>query len=193
MDEQSNTGRNIIIAIIVIAIIAVLGYFIYNSTLKDDAKAIEDDIDEVVPDMDKDEFDEVGAFSGMETYGDEAANARIELVLNEDKTASLVLNYGSTEKYEGTYTKDGDTITFTTNGTNNDTTDNTANNSASGSNGKNDTTDNAVDDKADNQTSSAKTFTFTIEDNSLYYTSLETNEKVKLDKTSRDTLQYINE
>ena len=204
MEEKNDTSRNIIIAIIVIAIIAVIGYFIYNSTLKNDVDNTLDGANDVIDDItnDNDNFDEVGAFLGKETYGDEEATANIELVLNRDKTASLVLVYNDTQKYTGTYTKSGKTITFTvdtTNNTsNNDTIDNTANN---GNNTNNNTTndnntinDNTTNDNTvNNNTTNGKTFTFTISDDDLYYTSKETNNKIKLDKVDRDTLQYINE
>ena len=158
MEEKNDTSKNIIIAIIIIIIVAVIGYFIYTSTLKDEEKTIEDDVNDVIDDVKDDSFDEVGAFSGMETYGDEEASAQIELVLEKDNTATLYLHYKDDEKYTGTYVKNGNTITFTA-----------------------------------DSTDTSKVFTFTIEDNDLYYTSKETNNKIKLDKVDKDTLQYITE
>ena len=183
MEEKHDTSRNIIIAIIVIAIIAVLGYFIYTSTLDNDEEAITNEVEDMVDDAtdnnNDNEFDEVGAYTGMETYGDEEATATIELVLNDDNTATLVLAYDETSEYSGTYTKDGDNITFTADNEEETTTDNSVIDDTNDSVGT--TTENT-----DNTT-----FSFTVKDDNLYYTSKETNEDVMLDKVDRDTLQYI--
>lgn len=180
MEEKNDTNRSIIIAIIVIAIIAVLGYFIYASTLDNEEDAITDEIEDMVDDTDDDnEFDEVGAYTGMETYGDEQATGTIELILEEDGTATLVLAYDDTKEYTGTYTKVGNNITFTADS---ETTDN-----------DNSVIDDALEDDTNDETteSSSTTFNFMIENEALYYTSEETNEDVMLDKVERNTLQYI--
>lgn len=174
MEEKNDTSKNIIIAIIVIVLALLIGYFIYTSTLKDDEKTIEDDVNDVIDDVKDNSFDEVGAFSGMETYGDEEASGKVELVLNKDKTATFALHYKEDKIYSGTYVKSDNTITLTTSDTNiTDTSD------------KTDTKEKTTTEDT------SKVFTFTIEDNDLYYTSEETNNKIKLTKTDKDTLQYI--
>ncbi len=180
MKEKNDTSRSIIIAIIVIAIIAILGYFVYTSTLNSDEDAITDEIESIVDDTDDTaEFDEVGAYTGMETYGDEQATGTIELVLDEDGTATLVLAYDDTKKYTGTYSKSGDNITFIADTLSTDT-DNSLLDDAT----EDDTNDSTTED-------SNAIFNFIIENDMLYYTSEETNEEVSLDKVERNTLQYI--
>ena len=63
MEEKHDTSRNIIIAILVIAIIAVLGYFIYTSTLDNEEEAIPNEVEDTVPDVNDNTFDEIGAYS----------------------------------------------------------------------------------------------------------------------------------
>ena len=180
MEEKHNASRNIIIAIIVIAIIAILGYLVYASTLDNDTQAIPDEVEDMVDE--NNEFDEVGSYTGMETYGDEEATGTIELVLKKDNTAILVLAYDDTKEYTGTYTKDGDNIILTA-----DTEEKTTDNSVLEENANNNTTGQTTD-KTSNET-----FNFTVNDDTLYYTSKETNEEIKLDKVDRNTLQYIEE
>ncbi len=191
MEEKHDTSRNIIIAIIVIAIIAVLGYFIYNSTLDNDEEAITNEVEDMVDDNDNNnEFDEVGAYSGMETYGDEEATGTIELVLADDGTATLVLAYDETSEYTGTYNKNGDSITFTA-----DTEEETDTNNSVIDDATNDNDTTTGDDTTGttNESTSNTTFNFRIDNDTLYYTSKETNEEVMLDKVERNTLQYIEE
>ena len=180
MEEKHDTSRNIIIAILVIAIIAVLGYFIYTSTLDNEEEAIPNETPEVVPEVTEDEFDEIGAYTGMETYGDEESTGTVELILNDDNTASLALVYNDTKEYTGTYTKDGDEITFTAD---NETT--SEDNSV-----LDNVTDNAENETTDSDNNET-TFTFTVSDDTLYFTSDETGEEIKLDKVNENTLQYL--
>lgn len=189
MEEKHDTSRNIIIAIIVIAIIAVLGYFVYTSTLDNDDEAISNEVEDMVDEdnNNNNEFDEVGSYTGMETYGDDEATGTIELVLEEDGTATLVLAYNDTNEYTGTYNKNGDSITFTASSEEETNTDNSV---------VDDATDSIVGDDTTgttNENTSDETFDFTINDDKLYYTSKETNEEVMLDKVERNTLQYIEE
>lgn len=183
MEEKHDTSRNIIIAILVIAIIAVLGYFIYTSTLDNEEEAIPNEVEDTVPEVTNDEFDEVGAYSGMETYGDEEATGTVELILNDDKTASLALAYDDTKEYTGTYTKNSDKITFTADDENSSDNDGMVE----------DTIDDITNNEDDNENTNSNntTFTFTISDDTLYFTSDETGEEIKLDKVSTNTLQYL--
>ena len=188
MEEKHDTSRNIIIAILVIAIIAVLGYFIYTSTLDNEEEAIPNEVEDTVPEVNDNTFDEIGAYSGMETYGDEEATGTVELILNDDNTASLALIYDDTREYTGTYTKDGDTITFTADDENTSDNDGVVEDTIDDITNNEDNTDNN-----DNNTNSNNetTFTFTISDDTLYFTSEETGDEIKLDKVSTNTLQYL--
>ncbi len=190
MEEKHDTSRNIIIAVLVIAIIAILGYFVYTSTLDNEEEAIPNEVEDIVDDDET--FNEVGSYTGMETFGDDEATGTIELVLANDGTGTLVLAYEDTNEYTGTYRKSGNSITFTADSKEETNTDNSV---------VDDTIDNITDsdDNGDNvkgETSedvTSETFNFRIENGTLYYTSKETGEDVVLDKVKRNTLQYIEE
>lgn len=203
MEEKNDMSRGVIIAIIILAIVALVGYFILNKSLKNDNDAIED----MVPDvMDENKsFDEVGSFMGTETYGEKESGANIELVLNDDKTATLVLVYDETKKYEGTYTKKDNEITFTSNSSVNTDTNNMENyntndnlnmteeDDASDTNAPKENDDSDTNSPEENDKTKEDTFVFTVSDGSLYYHSQETNEKIKMNKVSKNDLNYINE
>ena len=190
MEEKHDTSRNILIAIIIIVIIAIVGYFIYNATLDNEEEAIPNDTNDNIV---EEEFDEIGTYSGMETYGEEAATGTVELELETDGTATLVLVYNDTNEYKGTYTKNGDNITFTANSNESAATESLTEEALDGDEEiiEDGDIDNNTNDDIDTEDNSNKTFEFKIKNNTLVYLSAETGSEVMLTKVDKNTLEYI--
>ena len=190
MEEIHDTSRNILIAIIIIVIIAIVGYFIYNATLDNEEEAIPNDTNDNIV---EEEFDEIGTYSGMETYGEEEATGTVELELETDGTATLVLVYNDTNEYKGTYTKNGDNITFTANSNESAATESLTEEALDGDEEiiEDGDIDNNTNDDIDTEDNSNKTFEFKIKNNTLVYLSAETGSEVMLTKVDKNTLEYI--
>lgn len=103
--DNSHLGLKILLVILVIAVIVLSGYFVYNKFIATDNTPKTTD---KTSSKDKNEK-YVGYYSGC-SKNSEGTDICSELVLNEDKTAYLLINPISAAAVVGTYNIDDDNI-----------------------------------------------------------------------------------
>ncbi len=192
MDDKKNNSMTIIIVIIAIALAALVAFFVFNSMdNKDNTNETTTTENDTTDDTSDESTDVAGAYTG--TYNknsnvlEDAADAvtdneedrvTVELVLEEDGTATFVKTGDTEETIRGTYTySDGKVILTRTNNNVDETTD----------------TEENADQDTDNTTDADNTYEFTVNvDGSLSYKEKDTStDMVMLNKTDRDNLKHI--
>ncbi len=204
MDDKKNNSMTIIIVIVAIALAALAAFFVFNSMdNKDNTSGPTTTENDTTDDTSDESTDVAGAYTG--TYNknsnvlEDAADAvtdnkedrvTVELVLEEDGTATFVKTGDTEETIRGTYThSDGKVIlTRTDNATDEDT--DVADDKATTDNDITD--DETTTDKTDADDTD-RTYEFTINvDGSLSYKEKDTStDMVMLNKTDRSNLKHI--
>ena len=208
-DKKNNSAVTIIIIIILLALAALIAYFVFGGSMGNDSSADRTTTteNEEIDDTSEEEIDVAGAYTG--TYNknsnmlEDAADAvtdneedrvTVELLLEEDGTATFVKSGDEDETITGNYTYHDKKIILTRTDATNDETEE----AAKTTDDKDTTTDEDVttdttDSTDETHTDNGETYEFTVnDDGSLSYTEKDTSsDKVTLHKTDRNNLKHI--
>lgn len=190
--EEKNTSMTVIIVIIVLLIVGLIAYFVMNNMQGEEAEEPQTAENDTIDDTSDKEVDVTGAYTGTynknSNIAEDAADAItdndsdrvvVELLLEEDGTATFVKEGDTNLNVTGTYTHNNEKVTLTVTGNDNTTDENTA--------------DNETNDNTDDTNAEETIYEFNINiDGSLSYKDDSTStDTVTLNKTDKENLEYI--